>query len=718
MPQVGQTTITGGREWPIGSFGGPVRVVSVNAQSVLNYVGIWAREHTDNPPNTGNIRAGIYNSSNVLVAQSAVLVQNIVSNSTFNIQRMNFAGEVIPAGNYKIVVVGTETLSIASGQTDVNGIGNVTYMFSDPFGIYPDLPLTANDSNTGIFKDDATRAWDIFLDYDLVVSSGDSGNSNTITISSLTKKSIVTSQQRVLSANSVLREWAESNTYIGIGRESNWPSNDAKVDIPNNSVDYLNGVWRNLVALKKITAADMALVVPRIDWQAGSTYFSYDSDYDIFAHTLEIRSTGTVTTNSSRTITGTATEFLLDYTPGDIIELPGDGILLSPQIRQVVDIFSNTSMNVNTAFSGLFVQNAHYRLVDTSPNYARSFYVRNTYDQVFKCLFNNNNAISTSMPIITIGGQLPENPYIETDDGYRWKYLYTIPSGQKRKFFTEDWMPVFSDPTVVASAVDGAIDIIQVLSGGQGYNQNVASNTAAILTVTGDGTGANLTAKVHANGQIFGVNVLDGGSDYTYANVVVATTGTASGADLKAIIGPPGGHGFTPREELGAKTLMLSLELDGDESGTIPTEATVGDDDFDYRQVTVIQNPRLSAGGVASNTNYSTVTTINTQGLPAGQFFRMDELVYQGDSLDEASFIATVVFWDSISNILHLNNVIGEFTALAPIRGTQMTTPVTAFQMVESVVEPYTGKILYIHNVLPIVRSTDQIEQIKLILTF
>lgn len=713
MPQVGQITQTGGREWTLGTQLGIARVVTINTAATLNYIGVWARDHQDNPPLTTNLRGALYNSSNVLVAQSAILTQNIVSNTVFNVQRLTFSQEAIPSGNYILVVTGSPSLAVASGETDTNGIGNVTYINSDTFDMFPDLPPIADNITTGLFQADATRAWDVFLDYNVITGGGGS------TISSLTKQSLITIQQRVLSANSVLREWAESNTYIGIGRQSNWNGSDDRIDLPDNRVDYTNSVWRNLIALKKITAADMALVVPRIDWQTGETYFAYDSDYDVFSTTLGVGGTGTVSaTATSRTVSGIDTKFLLEYTSGDLIQLPGDGVGVAPQIRQVIDIFSNTSMNVNTAFGAVYAQNAHYRLTDTSPLYARSFYVRNSYDQVFKCLSNNKSAVSTSMPTITIGGQLPENAFIETDDGYKWKYLYTIPSGQKRKFFDEDWMPVYSDPAVVAATVDGAIDIVHVQAGGQGYNQNVASNTAAILSVVGDGTGANLTAKVYANGQIFGVNVLDGGRDYTFANVVVAVTGSASGANLNAVIGPQGGHGFSPREELGAKTLMLSLELDSDENGTIPTEATVGDDDFDYRQISVIQNPKLSEGPVASNTNYSTVTTINTQGLPAGQFFRMDEVVYQGDSLEEATFIATVVFWDSISNILHLNNVIGSFTALAPIRGTQMTTPVTAFQLVESVVEPYTGRLLYIHNVLPVVRSVDQIEQIKLILTF
>jgi hypothetical protein len=281
-----------------------------------------------------------------------------------------------------------------------------------------------------------------------------------------------------------------------------------------------------------------------------------------------------------------------------------------------------------------------------------------------------------------------------------------------------DWMPVFSSPVVVAAAVDGQIDIVKIIDGGFGYNQNVASNTASILTVSGDGTSANLSAKVDANGTIFDINILDGGENYTVAQITIESGATGTNANLQAIIGPQGGHGFNPVEELGAGTLMMSIELNKGENDTIPTIATVGSDEFDYRQISLVKNPKLDSGAVASNTNYSLVALVTVQVLPAGQFFSMDEVVYQGNSLDEATFSGTVVFWDDTNNTIHLNKLSGDFQILEPIRGTVMTTPVTAFSLTESYIKYFTGKLLYVNNVTPVVRSEDQSEQIKLLLSF
>ena len=528
----------------------------------------------------------------------------------------------------------------------------------------------------------------------------------------------LTINQRIEAANAVINDFTTSNVYLTIGGESPYPANDSLVTVPNQSTDYINSVYRNMIALKKVTAADMAFVVPRVDWQTGVVWDIWDNQEDLYSYLNLSQLTGTVNVANSRTVTGNGTHFLSQVTPGTLFFLPGDGENVASQTLQVTDVFSNTSLNVNTAFSGNFINNTAFSVQDTYPSYAENFYVRNTYDQVFICLNNNNGAISNTMPMLTIGGDLPEDAFIVTVDGYYWKYLYTIPQGQKQLFFSPDWMPVYKDPTTVQSAVGGRIDVILIQNGGTGYNQNVASNTASILTVVGDGTGANFTAQVSNTGTITGINVLHGGQNYTVANVVVAAGTTGAGANLRAIIGPQGGHGFDPVHELGATTLMISVQLSGTEDGTIPTGADVGTSQFEYRQIGLLQNPIVTSGNTASNVNYSAVSTITVQALPAGQFFNIDETVYQGVSLAQATFTAVVVFWDNINNVIWVNNITGSFTPQAPIVGTIETTPVTAFIFASPRIVLFTGKYLYIDNVLPIVRGVNQEEQIRLVLEF
>ncbi len=73
---------------------------------------------------------------------------------------------------------------------------------------------------------------------------------------------------------------ALTNLYVGIGRQHAWANGDT-VPTPVESSNNYYSVWNNLIAAKKVTAADMNLVVPRIDWANGTTYVEYTQDLNL-----------------------------------------------------------------------------------------------------------------------------------------------------------------------------------------------------------------------------------------------------------------------------------------------------------------------------------------------------------------------------------------------------------------------------------------------------
>jgi hypothetical protein len=358
-------------------------------------------------------------------------------------------------------------------------------------------------------------------------------------------------------------------------------------------------------------------------------------------------------------------------------------------------------------------------LTDTYPQFANNFYCRNSKDQVFKCLLNPNDVVSTVEPTIDIDGQLPENPYIETGDGYRWKYLYTIPYGLKQKFFTNNWMPVTSDAAVVVGSVDGRLDILKIEDGGTGYflkNGELGfSNSLSIITITGDGTGAQVTAKVEA-GVITDVNILNGGSGYTYANVVIVDPDQlddGTPAVISALISPPGGHGSNPLKELGCFSVMTTVTLEDTEDGTIP----IGNDNypFDFRQITLLRDPLLSNGAYANASVYRTTTKLTTTSTGDSNYVP-DEVVYIGGSLETATMTAVVVSWDKDFTTLYVNNVRGTPTVGSSLVGAACSAGILGIE--EPDVELFTGDTLYIENRAKIVRDANQTEQIRLVLSF
>lgn len=338
------------------------------------------------------------------------------------------------------------------------------------------------------------------------------------------------------------------------------------------------------------------------------------------------------------------------------------------------------------------------------------FYVKNKYDQVFKCLWNNNGLPSTLEPYFE-PGTYSSNRIFQGDDGYKWKFIYTIDTGLKLKFMDREWMPVqvgSNTPNpLINSAGAGSIDVINVVDGGSGYD---TVNAVVFVTVTGDGTGARASANVSAEGVIQDIIVNSPGSNYTFANVAV-TSSIGGNSVVTTSTSPIGGHGFDPISELGCGHVMLTAQFDGDENGFVPT-------DIDYHQVGILVNPttRQYNPNPANGSIYSTTTNIVVApGSDVG--YVPDEFVYQG-SVNDPSFYATVLSFDTGSNLIKLINTSGTPSNNSPIFGQTSKTTRTLLSYSIPNFAVHSGYMIYIENRSGVQRSTDGIEQFRFVLGF
>jgi hypothetical protein len=96
--------------------------------------------------------------------------------------------------------------------------------------------------------------------------------------------------------------------------------------------------------------------------------------------------------------------------------------------------------------------------------YDRQYYIINSNNRVYKCLFNNYGAASTVEPNLTIN-----NGDFNTADGYKWKYLFTVNSAKGKLFSTDEYFPIVPDQAVVQFAESGAIHVIKVDASGNNY---------------------------------------------------------------------------------------------------------------------------------------------------------------------------------------------------------------------------------------------------------
>ena len=111
----------------------------------------------------------------------------------------------------------------------------------------------------------------------------------------------------------------------------------------------------------------------------------------------------------------------------------------------------------------------------------KNFYVlvdEGSFKHVYKCLYNNNGAESTSKPLFAnakYDGDLyiSGDDYYETADGYQWKYMYSITSTVFNKFATEKYIPVVANTVVQDNAIEGSIDVVKVTFTGKQYDNYI-----------------------------------------------------------------------------------------------------------------------------------------------------------------------------------------------------------------------------------------------------
>ena len=66
--------------------------------------------------------------------------------------------------------------------------------------------------------------------------------------------------------------------------------------------------------------------------------------------------------------------------------------------------------------------------------YDSDFYVVNSQYQVYKCIYNGTSSSDPNGKPSTVKVTGTSTSIITTGDGYRWKYLYTIPVASVLKF--------------------------------------------------------------------------------------------------------------------------------------------------------------------------------------------------------------------------------------------------------------------------------------------
>ena len=424
---------------------------------------------------------------------------------------------------------------------------------------------------------------------------------------------IITDQIRILNAkNFVAGVSTSTNSYysfVGLtdpaAIQSDW-DNDPPSPIDNFTNH--NDFWDTAIALKKINASDVKQIVKKNSWTSGTTYDYYRHDYSI--------------TNPPKHAQGTSL-------------------------------------------------------------YSSNYFVLNSDFRVYICLKNGTSPEqpdgkpSLDEPTFT---DLEPKVAGTSGDGYVWKYLYTIKPSELIKFDSTEFMPVPSDwatgsdnSAVRDNAIDGGLKVVVIQNRGVGLG--TANRTYTRVPIKGDGSGAECTVVVNADQQIGSVDVTNQGSNYTFGTVDIVAGGLPrpdSYPQLDVIIPPTGGHGADIYKELGATNALVYSRIENDSENP---DFITGNQ---IARIGILENPKaFGSSSILTLDKASAAYAMRLTGTGySSATFTADSIITQTTGTGVTA-IGKVISYDQLTGVLKYwqDRTMAGFTTV----GAATTTPIYGF---------------------------------------
>jgi hypothetical protein len=404
--------------------------------------------------------------------------------------------------------------------------------------------------------------------------------------------------------------------------------------------------------------------------------------------------------------------------------------------------------------------------------YSASYYVLNSDYRVYICLQNGTNPDnengrpSLDEPLFT---DLEPRVAGSSGDGYIWKYLYTIKPTDIIKFESTDFMPVpinwetsTENAAVRDNAIDGSIKIITITD--RGVAIGPANTTYTRVPIRGDGSGAECTVVVNNDQKIESVTISNQGSGYTFGTVDLSAGNVPTGTTLPSfnvIISPKGGHGKDIYRELGAYNVLMYSRIENDNqnpdfiTGNQIARVGIVENPNSFGSTQILTTDKASAvyalkltGNNANSATYTAdsyiTQTISTATTAVGRVISYDQITgvlkyWQDRSNSGFSTVGLAVTNPTYGfNQVEFTNAFGAGGSLTISGGSVNLGIDTSFTGLSTVinnrtyylgqsftsglanpeVKKYSGNIIYVDNRPSITRSSNQKEDIKVILQF
>ncbi len=520
---------------------------------------------------------------------------------------------------------------------------------------------------------------------------------------------------RVELARSYLRDIRNNNDYFHfiVGRTTPW-SDETAPPTPIDSDAYIAEFRRTVMFSQRIDSADVCMLAKRENWTSNTVYDEYDDAY------------GNGTSSYSGALSLAEAKFFVmtsDFKVYKCISNNNNAQSTVEPSSTGTSIFE-LSDGYNWKYMFTISASDQNKFLDADFIPVRKLTGNPTHDvtgEVDSISITAGGSGYTSAPTVVIAGDgtgasatasiasgAVTSVTINTSgSGYSFAFVSFIGGGGANatgsvNLGDADSLPA-GQSAVEGAAISGTLDRVVVTNAGQDYAQG-----DVVVTVTGDGAGAEASAYVNsATGAITSIRVTNPGSGYSYANIAITNTSApGTNATARAIISPQGGHGSNATRELFAHNLGVTVNFSDNDNKDLITGN-------DFRQIALVKNIKDNSGVTYTS---NTGTGCHIVNVASGQLanYAVDDIIVSNDG---GKF--QVIQLDADNNNIYLT---AEIPLISNSSTLENTTQSIASLSINSVTNPEidnsTGEIVYLDNRAPIIRSADQVEQVKALIRF
>ena len=435
--------------------------------------------------------------------------------------------------------------------------------------------------------------------------------------------------------------------YAAIGRSTEWSNDPTRDEVQDNIQQLQYDTKRRFIGAKKINNSDVSHVAPRYDWTTGTVYAMYrDTDEDMYDRQYYVITDQNnvykcLYNNKGGTSTVKPTGFsTLAFTTSDSYMWK---YMYTVDVNDADKFLTTGFIPVKTLTSSSGTQEQDRQIAVQNA-------AVNGEIQVVETVNAGSGYHGVANGAVVAGGKFSlqisnpaQNPPSSDPGFYNGGSVYILSgtgAGQLRRITKYE-----TSGSTRTLTVNTAFSTV--------CNTDSRFIISPTVTIIGDGRGAKAYSSINANtGALTGITVIDRGSMYTRASVVITSnTSHGSGATANAYISPIGGHGSDPIGELYADRVMLNVKLQ-DPEGNYRTGAGYFPSNTDFRTINIIKDPVLKVN--SNNVLQATETVANTSNSPSTLRYTT-KLTASYSSMNGSTPVNELSVGDIISNERVLN---------------------------------------------------------------